>query len=261
VYNLCLGSKIFFRQVVSVEAVASRNEAKKSKSEVASAAAAVTSPTIEHLVPLTFDEQEALAEDINNLPDHLLSGAMDIIRQADVHDDDDDEIDLDLDMFDIKTQRKLQLYILSGGDVSARDEAKKAKSGVALASDRKSFRKSATSAKPASLKSDSSKLGDSSSVLATSLLRSSLLSSLERVLKQSQSGITLQSAISMGELLPDGSAIIAGSTIVQACLGQVWKGSYGTPPDVDIFCSAKAAPQVRSVSSSQHYRYLTFASL
>jgi hypothetical protein len=58
------------------------------------------------------NEQEALSEDINNLAEDLLPGAMDIIRQADGVNDDDEEIDLDLDMLDIKTQRKLQQYIL-----------------------------------------------------------------------------------------------------------------------------------------------------
>lgn len=64
-----------------------------------------------NLEALTIEEQEALSEDINNLPEHLLPGAMDIIRQADGVNDDDDEIDLDLDMLDIRTQRKLQQYI------------------------------------------------------------------------------------------------------------------------------------------------------
>mmetsp|Transcript_11748 Transcript_11748/g.18017 ORF Transcript_11748/g.18017 Transcript_11748/m.18017 type:complete len:350 (-) Transcript_11748:1044-2093(-) len=45
----------------------------------------------------------------------------------------------------------------------------------------------------------------------------------------------------MGEL-PEGSALIAGSTIVAACLGKDWSNRA----DVDVYCSAKAAPQVRS---------------
>ena len=82
-------------------------------------------------------------------------------------------------------------------------------------------------------------------LLATSLLRQSLLSSLGRVLDQSTSGITLESVLAM----PEG-ALIAGSTIAQACLGVVWesKSKYKSDRafDVDIFCSAKAAPMVRS---------------
>jgi hypothetical protein len=68
------------------------------------------SPEVE-LKELTVQEQEELSEDINNLPEYLLGGAMDIIRQSDGVNDDDDEIDLDLDMLDIGTQRRLQQYI------------------------------------------------------------------------------------------------------------------------------------------------------
>lgn len=89
------------------------------------------------------------------------------------------------------------------------------------------------------------------SLLATRLLRKSLLSSLGRVLDKSESGITLQSALEMSSL-PERSAIIAGSTMAATVLGEVWSGasSYtSSKQDVDIFCTAKAAPQVRSVSS------------
>jgi hypothetical protein len=68
-------------------------------------------PPVVNQEPLTLEEQETLSEDINNLPEFLLPGAMEIIRQADGVNDDDDEIDLDLDMLDIVTQRKLQHYI------------------------------------------------------------------------------------------------------------------------------------------------------
>jgi hypothetical protein len=85
---------------------------------------------------------------------------------------------------------------------------------------------------------------DDERVLATRLLRSSLLSSLGRVLGNSRSGITLDAALKMGEL-PEGSAVIAGSTIVAACLGKDW--SNWPRADVDVYCSAMAAPQVRSV--------------
>lgn len=89
-------------------------------------------------------------------------------------------------------------------------------------------------------------------VLATRLLRESLLSSLRRVLEHSESGITLESALALGDL-PRGSVLIAGSTMVQTCLGVLWEEGryreYGYPlPDVDVYCSAEAAPQVRSVS-------------
>ncbi|EJK53028.1 hypothetical protein THAOC_27605 [Thalassiosira oceanica] len=88
-------------------------------------------------------------------------------------------------------------------------------------------------------------------LLATRMLRVSLEHNLERVLEHSRSGITLDSLKKLGEL-PEGSAVIAGSTMVQACLGVLWgeggEKTYGDgKSDVDIFCSAKAAPAVRSV--------------
>ncbi|EJK62973.1 hypothetical protein THAOC_16396 [Thalassiosira oceanica] len=87
-------------------------------------------------------------------------------------------------------------------------------------------------------------------LLATRMLRVSLEHNLERVLEHSRSGITLESLKKLGEL-PEGSAVIAGSTMVQACLGVLWgEGGEKTyrdgKSDVDIFCSAKAAPAVRS---------------
>lgn len=45
----------------------------------------------------------------------------------------------------------------------------------------------------------------------------------------------------MGELA-EGSVLIAGSTLVAAVLGKDFDSS-----DVDVYCSAKAAPEVRSV--------------
>ncbi len=92
------------------------------------------------------------------------------------------------------------------------------------------------------------KKGTSSTLplLATRLLRESLLYSLARVLEHSKSGITLDSALALGDV---SDALIAGSTMAQACLGVLWDGSrYESSPDVDIFCSAQAAPEVRSVS-------------
>ncbi len=83
-------------------------------------------------------------------------------------------------------------------------------------------------------------------VLATQLLRMSLLSSLGRVLEKSASGITMDAVLKMGEL-PEGSALIAGSTMVAVCLGKDWSGGQNAS-DVDVYCSAAAAPQVRSVS-------------
>ncbi len=69
-------------------------------------------PVVEDPEPLSFEEQEALSEAINLLPEWLLPGAMQIIREADFVNDDDDEIDLDLDQLDNITQRKLQSYVM-----------------------------------------------------------------------------------------------------------------------------------------------------
>ena len=63
---------------------------------------------------MSFDEQEALSEAINllPLPERLLPGAMQIIRESEIVNDDDDEIDLDIDQLDTKTQRKLQKFVM-----------------------------------------------------------------------------------------------------------------------------------------------------
>jgi len=68
-------------------------------------------PVVEDLQPLSFEEQESLSEAINLLPEHLLPGAMQIIRESDFVNDDDDEIDLDIDQLDTRTQRKLQSFV------------------------------------------------------------------------------------------------------------------------------------------------------
>lgn len=93
------------------------------------------------------------------------------------------------------------------------------------------------------------KHGASNKYLASTLLHDSLLSSLGRVLQYSESGITLDSTLALD--LPSGSAIIAGSTIAQACLGELWgEGKYNKKrSDVDVYCTAKAAPLIRSVST------------
>lgn len=69
-------------------------------------------PAPEKVVDLSFEEQTALSQAINELPERLLIGAMQIIREADVgYDDDDEEIDLEIDQLDSKTQRKLQKFV------------------------------------------------------------------------------------------------------------------------------------------------------
>jgi len=78
---------------------------------------------VEDLQPLSFEEQEALSEAINLLPERLLPGAMQIIREADFVNDDDDEIDLDIDQLDTKTQRKLQSFVME--NVKTKKQRKK----------------------------------------------------------------------------------------------------------------------------------------
>ena len=124
--------------------------------------------------------------------------------------------------------------------VASAGDAKKKASGTSSPKKKKSCSGSNKKESPATTKSKA--------VLATRLLRASLLSSLGRVLKKSESGITLKSALEMADL-PEGSAIIAGSTMAATVLGEVWSGPNSwSKSDVDIFCTAKAAPQVRSVS-------------
>ena len=96
------------------------------------------------------------------------------------------------------------------------------------------------------------KLGASNKYVASMLLRESLLVSLGRVLQCSDSGFTLDSLLALPDYVSEGSAVIAGSTVVQACLGELWNdGGYrrNEPSDVDVFCTTKEAPSVRSVST------------
>ena len=96
----------------------SKPKKKKAKKEVEHSSPDYSStyptqaPMEEDLQPLSFDEQEALSEAINLLPERLLPGAMQIIRESEIVNDDDDEIDLDIDQLDTKTQRKLQKFVM-----------------------------------------------------------------------------------------------------------------------------------------------------
>lgn len=118
-------------------------------------------------------------------------------------------------------------------------------SANAAAKSTKTGRRSKRLAAAASEKNTASSSNDDKKVLATSLLRASLLSSLGRVLENSKSGITLDAALKMGKF-PEGSCCIAGSSIVAACLGKDWSKSRNSS-DVDVYCSARAAPEIRSV--------------
>lgn len=86
-------------------------------------------PVVEE--PLSFEEQEALSEAINLLPERLLPGAMQIIRESEIVNDDDDEIDLDIDQLDTKTQRKLQSFVMENVKTKKKKKPKKAKQTAA----------------------------------------------------------------------------------------------------------------------------------
>lgn len=79
-------------------------------------------------------------------------------------------------------------------------------------------------------------------LIGTKLLRASLLSSLDKVLRAK--GLSLEKVNTMfrHDTVSPGSVLISGSTMVQCVLGEVWK----TKTDIDIFCSNSAAPAVRS---------------
>jgi Bromodomain extra-terminal - transcription regulation/Bromodomain len=68
--------------------------------------------------PLTFDEQQAITETINNLPPDKLPGVIRIIRESANFGDDEEEIDLEIDQLDTVTQRKLQRFIMKVSLVS-----------------------------------------------------------------------------------------------------------------------------------------------
>ena len=89
------------------------------------------------------------------------------------------------------------------------------------------------------------------SLLSTRVLKSSLLSSLAKVLKHNDTSINLENLASLqrhltNSGLPANSFFLSGSTIVQACLGVLWEKSPNIKTDIDIFCSSDAAPIIRS---------------
>jgi len=93
----------------------------------------IQAPLAEDLQPLSFEEQEALSESINDLPERLLPGAMQIIRESDFVNDDDDEIDLDIDQLDTKTQRKLQSFVMENVKTKKKKKQPKKQKAAALA--------------------------------------------------------------------------------------------------------------------------------
>ncbi|EJK66930.1 hypothetical protein THAOC_12097 [Thalassiosira oceanica] len=84
----------------------------------------------------------------------------------------------------------------------------------------------------------------SEKMLSSRLLHASLTTSLERVLRTGMAGLScdqLKSFSEMAASLPPGSVVISGSSLVQAALGEKWDRT-----DVNIYCTAVAAPAVRS---------------
>ena len=65
--------------------------------------------------PLSFEEQEALIEAINNLPQRHLLGVCEILRGSAPQADDVVELDIDLDEVDISIQRELQQFVADVG--------------------------------------------------------------------------------------------------------------------------------------------------
>ena len=63
--------------------------------------------------PLTYEEQEAVAAGLTNLPDELLPRVEEIFKKAGLIGDDEDEIDIDINELDISSQRELQRLVQS----------------------------------------------------------------------------------------------------------------------------------------------------
>ena len=63
--------------------------------------------------PLTYEEQEAVAAGLSNLPDELLPRVEEIFKKAGLIGDDEDEIDIDINELDISSQRELQRLVQS----------------------------------------------------------------------------------------------------------------------------------------------------
>ena len=116
-------------------------------------------------------------------------------------------------------------YVSSAAASSAAASSAAAKEGASAAAKGETFHSA-----PAAVK-------DPYAIPATQLLRTSLLASLRSVL--GRFGVDPCIVCSTPASAP--GAVISGSTMAQVCLGENWKGA-----DLDIFCTAAAAPKVRS---------------
>ena len=62
--------------------------------------------------PLTYEEQEAVASGLVNLPDELLPRVEEIFKKAGLIGDDQDDIDIDMNELGISSQRELQRLVM-----------------------------------------------------------------------------------------------------------------------------------------------------
>ena len=62
--------------------------------------------------PLTYEEQEAVAAGLTDLPDQLLPRVEEIFKKAGLIGDNEDEIDIDINELDISSQRELQRLVM-----------------------------------------------------------------------------------------------------------------------------------------------------
>jgi len=85
---------------------------KKAKTKKETQAQPVHAQVAAQPFSLELEEQEALSDAINELPERLLLGAKQIIREAVVVNDDDEEIEIDIDQLDSRTQRRLQKFVM-----------------------------------------------------------------------------------------------------------------------------------------------------
>ena len=61
---------------------------------------------------MSFEEQEALSEAINCLPERFLPGVVEVLQKAGAAGQDDMDLDLDIDELETKTQRELQRFVM-----------------------------------------------------------------------------------------------------------------------------------------------------
>jgi hypothetical protein len=113
------------------------------------------------------------------------------------------------------------------------------------------------------LPSNREEMAGTEKLVATILLRASLESSLARVLRSGEHKLAVESFKSLHNANGHPGAVLSGSVMVQTVLGEVWgnERKHGQrckmgKPDLDVFCTAAAAVQVRTQLVADKY-YLT----